>query len=212
MSAVKIVVVSASLSESSATSTLGRKLAHATMNAAKDATFSVIELRSFAAAITNAALTGFPSPELELAFNDIARADAVIAVTPAYNASYSGLFKLFFDVLPEDTLKGKPLAIGVTGGTPRHSLVTEHAVRPLFTYLHAIIAPTAVYAATEDFGVAAKDSDGRGGATLERRIAKTGAELAQLAQVFAQPDTDVNSGENSDATALFADFVPFDQM
>ncbi|QJC21649.1 CE1759 family FMN reductase [Arcanobacterium buesumense] len=209
---MKVVVVSASLSESSATSTLGRKLAQATIEAADEASYSVIELRNVASAITNAALTGFPSPELEMVFNDLARADAVIAVTPAYNASFSGLFKLFFDVLPEETLRGKPVAIGVTGGTPRHSLVTEHAVRPLFTYLHAITAPTAVYAATEDFGVAAKDSDGRGGATLERRINRTGQELARLAQVYTEPNKRIDSANDDDATALFADFVPFDQM
>lgn len=91
--------------------------------------YSVIELRNVATALIHALLTGFPSPELEAVFDQVAKADAIVAVTPAYNASYSGLFKMFFDVLPEDTLHGKPVAIGVTGGTPRHSLITEHAVR-----------------------------------------------------------------------------------
>ncbi|SDU81487.1 FMN reductase [Arcanobacterium phocae] len=211
---MKVVVVSASLSESSTTSTLGRKLAQATVNAATNATFSIIELRHAAVAVTNAVLTGFPSPELEAVFDDVAQADAIIAVTPAYNASYSGLFKLFFDVLPEDTLKGKPVAIGVTGGTPRHSLVTEHAVRPLFSYLHAVVAPTAVYAATEDFGVAAYDSDGHDGSALERRINRTGQELAKLADIAdnsAKPQA-TKSDDTDDATSLFADFAPFDQM
>ncbi|WP_216378993.1 CE1759 family FMN reductase [Arcanobacterium phocae] len=208
---MKVVVVSASLSESSTTSTLGRKLAQATVNAATNATFSIIELRHVAVAVTNAVLTGFPSPELEAVFDDVAQADAIIAVTPAYNASYSGLFKLFFDVLPEDTLQGKPVAIGVTGGTPRHSLVTEHAVRPLFSYLHAVVVPTAVYAATEDFGVAAYDSDGHDGSALERRINRTGQELARLADISAKPKA-TTSDDTDDATSLFADFVPFDQM
>lgn len=91
--------------------------------------YSVIELRNVATALIHALLTGFPSPELEAVFDQVAKADSIVAVTPAYNASYSGLFKMFFDVLPEDTLRGKPVAIGVTGGTPRHSLTTEHAVR-----------------------------------------------------------------------------------
>ena len=60
-------------------------------------------------------------------------ADALIAVTPIFSASYSGLFKTFFDVLEPGTLAGKPVLIGATGGTARHSLVLEYALRPLFT-------------------------------------------------------------------------------
>lgn len=41
----------------------------------------------------------------------------------------------------------------------RHSLVTETAMRPLFTYNHADPVPTAIYAATEDWGAHAADSD-----------------------------------------------------
>ena len=61
----------------------------------------------------------------------------MVAVTPAFNASFSGLFKSFFDVLPEETLTDMPVMIAATGGTERHSLVLEHAMRPLFSYLHA---------------------------------------------------------------------------
>ena len=79
-------------------------------------------------------------------------ADALIAVTPIFTASYSGLFKTFFDVLDKDALAGKPMLIAATAGTPRHSLALEHALRPLFAYLRAVVVPTAVFAATEDFG------------------------------------------------------------
>ena len=73
-------------------------------------------------------------------------------MTPAFNASFGGLFKSFFDVLPEESLTDMPVLIGATGGTERHSLVLEHALRPLFSYLRAIVSPTGVYAATDDFG------------------------------------------------------------
>ena len=79
-------------------------------------------------------------------------ADALIAVSPIFSGSYSGLFKTFFDVLEPETLAGKPVLIGATGGTARHSLALEHALRPLFSYLHAVVVPTAVYAAPEDWG------------------------------------------------------------
>ncbi len=58
-----------------------------------------------------------------------------------FSASYSGLFKSFFDVLDKEALVGKPVLIGATGGTGRHSLVLEHALRPLFAYLRAVVVP-----------------------------------------------------------------------
>ncbi|MDP9800424.1 FMN reductase [Arcanobacterium wilhelmae] len=175
---MNIVVISASLSENSTTDALGEKLARAAVAAAPGSEYEVISLRTHAHQIMDAMLAGFPAPALEEAFDQVLNADAVVAVTPAYNASMSGLFKSFFDVMDEDTLKGKPLVIGATGGTPRHSLITEHALRPMFSYLHAHVVPTAVYAAMEDWGAAAADSDGAGGASLERRIARAGRELA----------------------------------
>ena len=79
-------------------------------------------------------------------------ADGLVVVTPVFAASYSGLFKTFFDVLDKDALDGKPVLIAATAGTARHSLVLDHALRPLFAYLHAVVVPTGVFAATDDFG------------------------------------------------------------
>ena len=76
----------------------------------------------------------------------------MIAVTPVFSASYSGLFKSFFDILEDGTLDGTPVLMAATAGTARHSLVLEHALRPLFSYLHAAPLSTAVFAASEDFG------------------------------------------------------------
>jgi FMN reductase len=134
----------------------------------------VIELRPLARSVTDAMLTGLPAAELEAAFAAIADADGVIAVTPAFNASISGLFKSFFDVLPEETLSEMPVLIAATGGTERHSLVLEHAMRPMFSYLHAIVAPTGVYAATADFG------EHRAAADLTSRINKAASDFVRL--------------------------------
>jgi len=97
----------------------------------------------------------------------------VIAVTPVFSASYSGLFKTFFDVLEESALAGTPVLMAATAGTARHSLVLEHAMRPLFAYLKAIVTPTAVFAAAEDWG------DVRAG-SLGQRIDRAAAEFAGL--------------------------------
>ena len=69
-------------------------------------------------------------------------------MSPVYTGSYSGLFKMFFDVLEDGTLEGKPVLIAATAGTTRHSLVLEFAMRPLFAYLRADVVPTAVFAAS----------------------------------------------------------------
>lgn len=140
-----------------------------------DATSSIVELRPLGHAVMDAMLTGFAAAPLEEAFESAAAADGIIAVTPAFNASFSGLFKSFFDVLPEETLSDMPVLIGATGGTERHSLVLEHALRPMFSYLHAIVSPRGVYAATADFGA----GEGSG---LSGRVLAAAADFARLVQ------------------------------
>ena len=174
----RLVVLTAGLSQPSSTRLLGERLAEAVrtpLAAAGDPVEIVpVELRDLAHDVVNNVLTGFPPPALARVLEQIAGADALIAVTPIFNASYSGLFKSFFDVLEPETLRGKPVLIGATGGSERHSLALEHAVRPLFSYLHAITVPTSVYAASSDWGTA------DGGNALAERIDRAGAELAGL--------------------------------
>ncbi|WP_028805041.1 CE1759 family FMN reductase [Streptomyces sp. 142MFCol3.1] len=166
---MKLVVVSAGLSSPSSTRLLADRLAAATARHA-DVDVQVVELRDLATDIAHHMVTGFPVRRLAAALDAVAAADGLIAVTPVFSASYSGLFKSFFDVIDKDSLTGKPVLVGATGGTPRHSLVTEHALRPLFTYLRAVVLPTAVYAASEDWG-----DEG-----LEGRVERAGAELARF--------------------------------
>ncbi|MFK0259478.1 CE1759 family FMN reductase [Streptomyces sp. NPDC090445] len=166
---MKLVVVSAGLSSPSSTRLLADRLTAATLGHV-DAEPEVIELRDLATEIAQHFVTGFPPARLAAALDAVAAADGLIAVTPVFAASYSGLFKSFFDVIDKDALTGKPVLLGATGGTDRHSLVTEHALRPLFTYLRALALPTAVYAASEDWG-----EEG-----LAQRIARAGAELARF--------------------------------
>ena len=177
MTARTIAVVSAGLRQPSSTRLLADKLAAAAAaRLAAGTEVITIELRDLAHDIVNALLTGFPSPALREAIGQVLRADALIAVTPLFSGSYNGLFKSFFDVLDPGALAGKPVLIAATGGTARHSLALEHAIRPLFTYLRAVTVPTAVFAATEDWGAA-----GGGAGALNARIDRAGAELAALA-------------------------------
>ncbi|CAM5365636.1 FMN reductase [Streptomyces canarius] len=166
---MKVVVVSAGLSVPSSTRLLADRLA-AAVNRATPVDIEVVELRDLAVEIAHNFTNGFAGKALAAAQDAVTRADGLIVVTPVFSASYSGLFKSFFDVLDKDALTGKPVLIGATGGTGRHSLVLEHALRPLFAYLHAVVVPTGVYAASEDWG-----AEG-----LAERTDRAAAELAAL--------------------------------
>ncbi|GEK85132.1 FMN reductase [Microbacterium aerolatum] len=178
MSERRIAVISAGLSNPSSTRMLADKLAAETVKelAERDiqATVDVIELRDLAHDITNNLLTGFAPAELESALNTVYSADALIAVTPIFSTSYSGLFKSFIDVLDPDGLTGKPVLIGANAGTARHSLAIDYAIRPLFAYLHAEAVSTGVFAASADWG-----GTGDEVAPLSKRVEKGARELAE---------------------------------
>ncbi|GAB3456417.1 FMN reductase [Actinophytocola sediminis] len=168
----RLAVVSAGVTVPSSTRLLADRLASA-VGGQTEVSVEMVELRELAGDIANNVVTGFPSPRLAAAIETVTGADGVIAATPIFTASYSGLFKSFFDVVDQEALAGKPVLIAATGGTARHSLALEHALRPMFTYLRAVVVPTAVYAASEDWASA-------GGDDLAHRIARAAGELAEL--------------------------------
>ena len=172
-----IAVVSAGLSNPSSTRLLADRLSAATVAALRargeDATVELVELRDHARDLADNLTTGFANDGLQAAIDTVAGADAVIAVTPVFSASYSGLFKTFFDVLDKDSLRGTPVLLAATAGTARHSLVVEFAMRPLFAYLQAVPVPTGVFAASEDWA-------GGGSTALADRVDRAAAELADV--------------------------------
>ena len=197
-----LVVVSAGLSQPSTTRLLADRLSAAVDRHLRDAgvepTVNVIELREHAQDLTNNLLTGFPSPRLQATIDTVLSADGLVAVSPIFSASYSGLFKMFFDVVDRDGLAGKPTLIAATGGTPRHSLAIDHALRPLFAYLNAAVVATGVYAAAEDWGGGGVTADGN----LVERIDRAAGELA-AAMVAREPQTRADRFETP---------VPFEQL
>lgn len=194
-----LAVVSAGIGQPSSSRLLADRLAAATQLASRDHAVDleveVVELREHAHDITNNLLTGFVGDGLRRATEAVGRADGLVAVTPIFSGSYSGLFKTFFDILDEDALRGTPVLIGATGGTARHSLALEHAMRPLFSYLRAVVVPTGVYAATEDWGATGNDA-------LTVRIDRAAGELAAL--VAAAPVGGRDAGE--------PEFTPFSEL
>ncbi|MDN6618858.1 MAG: oxidoreductase, partial [Corynebacterium variabile] len=85
-----------------------------------------------------------------------------------------------------------------TAGTARHSMVLDFAVRPLLSFLHAVVLPTGVFVDTAEFGA---DS------ALPRRVATAAGELAeQLTSVVSgvagfTGSTETREPAEGDATA-----------
>ena len=175
----KLAIVSGGLAEPSSTRLLANRLATAAHRALEEldveTEVEMLDLRDHSQGVSNMLLTGFADERLGAAIKGVVESDGLIAVTPIFNASYSGLFKTFFDVLEHGSLVDKPVLIAATAGSPRHSLALEHAIRPLFTYMRAIVVPTAVFAASEDWGsgITAEQA-------LSERIDRAARELARL--------------------------------
>jgi FMN reductase len=202
MSTRTFAVVTAGLGQPSSTRLLADRLVTAASTEigehGDEARVQVVELREHAHDLANNLLAGFPSPRLGEAIDTVTGADGLVAVTPIFTASYSGLFKMFFDVLDDGVLGGKPVLIAATAGTPRHALVLEHAMRPLFAYLHAVVVPTAVFAAAEDWGAGDTAGD-----ALTSRVDRAAHEFAALV---------CGAGSHTRAPDPFEDPTPFEQL
>ena len=196
----RLVVLSAGLGVPSSTTLLADRLAAAVVRrlggeAEGGVDVERVELRRLAHPLADRLTTGFAGEELA-ALESVRDADALVAVTPVYAASYSGLFKTFVDVLDRDALDGTPVVVAATGGTPRHSMVLDHALRPLFAHLRAVVAPTGVFAATDDFGDAGLDD------RVERAAGELVALLGGPAATRPRPTVDER----------LADPTPFEEL
>ncbi|MBM7230147.1 NAD(P)H-dependent oxidoreductase [Dietzia cinnamea] len=214
-----LVVVAAGTSVPSSTRMLADQLTSATRDAlarhGRRVEVTVLEARELAHEVVDATVTRFPGEKLSAAIDAIGRADGLIAVTPIYNQSFSGLFKSLFDVIEPGTLAGVPVALGATGGTARHSLAVDYAVRPMFAYLKADVVPTTVFAAAEDFGAVSTAGDEN---SLRTRAVRVGTELGEYMLRFAgvtagavEPTrAEDKRGRRDDDE--FSDFVPMGDL
>lgn len=172
--ALNLVVVNGGTSDPSSSRMLADRIVHKAAELADRQNAhiqgQVIELRSLASEIAGAIVSGVPGPGLQAAIDLLAEADGVIVTTPVYKADLSGLVKSFIDVLDNDLLIAKPVALAATAGTARHALVPDERMRPLFAYMRALTLPTSVFAAPEDWGQSA----------LSERIERVAGELVAL--------------------------------
>lgn len=210
----KLMVLSAGLSSPSTTrqvaDTIAQAVEAAVTSRGESLEITTVEIAELTNDLASMMTTGISSPRLDEVRFQLSDADGLIAVTPIFKASYSGLFKMFFDVLDQDALNGMPTIIAATAGTPRHSLVLDYALRPLLTYLRADVVPTGLFAATDDFG----SDDGE---NFQRRVGRAAGELASR-MVALGPDAVgglggiTADGQRNSGVDLNADVTPFAQM
>lgn len=105
-----------------------------------------IELADIAKAVGGALSVQELPQAARQALQAVESADFLIIGSPVYRASMPGLFKHFFDLIEMSALVGKPVLLAATGGSPRHSLVIDLELRPLFTFFQALTLPIGVYA------------------------------------------------------------------
>ena len=82
---------------------------------------------------------------VKAALDAVHSARILVASSPVYRATYSGLLKVFFDLLPQDGLAGKIAVPILTGGGPAHLLALDHGFRPLFASVGANVVANGVY-------------------------------------------------------------------
>jgi len=114
----------------------------------RGATTTLVDLSALSA---DALLGRRRATEVDSALGNVSQATIIVASTPVYRATYSGLLKVFFDLLPLNGLVGKTAIPIATGGSPAHQLVIDHGLRPLFASVGAVTTPTGVYGTDSAF-------------------------------------------------------------
>lgn len=128
-----VLVLTGSPSRTSRTSALALHLADDLALEGHDV--QVVDLRTLPAAALLAADTS--DPRIRSVVEALLVADGVVVATPIYKAAYSGLLKVFLDLLPQRALEGKVVLPVATGGTLAHVLAIDYALRPVLVSLGA---------------------------------------------------------------------------
>ncbi|RDV45424.1 FMN reductase [Leifsonia sp. ku-ls] len=135
------------------------------------------------------------SPVVIDALEAVEAADILVVGSPAYRATYTGLFKLFFDHIGQYALIDKPIVLTATGGSDRHALLVEHQMRPLFGFFQSLTLPLGIYAAESDFAdyeIRSEDLRARIDTAVSRTLPLIRSRIdpeVRVAEVeFARPD------------------------
>jgi FMN reductase len=150
---------------------------------------TVIELGPLLGDLGAGPFRGNLGPDAVRALEAVEAADVIVVGSPAYRATYTGLFKLFFDHVGQYALVDKPIVLTATGGSDRHALLVEHQMRPLFGFFQALTLPLGIFANEsdfEDYRVTSADLRSR----IDIAVSRTATLLSPGARAFefARPD------------------------
>lgn len=182
---LRLVSLSGGLSTASKSAALARHLLDL-LAANIPAQANLIELGKLAPDLAGSVSRTQLPETVEHALQAVEQADVLAVVTPVFRGAYTGLFKHFFDFVEQDALIDTPVLLAATGGSPRHSLMIDHQLRPLFSFFQARTCPLGVYATDQDFsGLQLHDA-----ALLQRarRAVEKALPLIDLGRVRTHPD------------------------
>ncbi|QIZ97861.1 FMN reductase [Leifsonia sp. PS1209] len=191
---ISVVGVSGSPTHPSRTTVLVREVTEA-FAAAVGGTATTVELAPLLGQLSLGPFRNSLGADAIAALEAVEAADIVVVGSPAYRATYTGLFKLFFDHVGQYALVDKPIVLTATGGSERHALLVEHQMRPLFGFFQSLTLPLGIYASERDFTDYAVSSDDLR-ARIDTSIARTlpyirthiDPHAEELTVDFARPD------------------------
>src|SRR3954467_9570523 len=170
--AISVVGVSGSPTAPSRTTALVTEVAE-TFALSLGGTATVVELAPLLGELGQGPFRGDIGPNARAALETVEKADLIVVGSPAYRATYTGLFKLFFDHIGQYALVDKPIVLTATGGSDRHALLVEHQMRPLFGFFQALTLPLGIFATSEDlagYELQSVDVRDRIGASVRRTL------------------------------------------
>ena len=148
---MKILGISGSLSRPSKTELAIRKALEFVSKQEESVTTDLVSISDYSLLFCDGRHPDLYDGDSRTVLDKIAEADAYIVGSPIYRGTYSGAFKNLFDLIPNDSLKGKVVGIVATGGSAHHYLAIEHQFKPLFGYFNAYTIPGGVYASNKHF-------------------------------------------------------------
>jgi FMN reductase len=154
---MSVLLIAGSPSEHSRSSTLLNEVARRLHDQVDDRRLRVSRLQIRDLSPQALLLADWGHPSVVRAIEQVANARALVVATPVYKAAYSGVLKVFLDLLPQTALKGKVVLPLATGGSPHHMLALDYALRPVLQSLGAKHILPGVYASDSQIP---KDADG----------------------------------------------------
>jgi FMN reductase len=124
---VNVTVISSSPAVVSTTARLAEHVRERLVSAGFTACH--VRLRDLPPAALLAADTS--DPAVVNVVSQIERSRGIVLATPTFKAAYSGLLKVFLDLLPQYGLAGKIVLPLATGGTLAHVLALDYGLRPV---------------------------------------------------------------------------------